>query len=321
MSVRNKHCVGCQPLIQHVGIVIFAEPSLGVDDRAVLSLIDKQKEQLRAFSQTMPRRWTGSMRRLSFARAMRGSNSIEGYHATLDNAVAAVDNEPPLDPKDETSLALAGYRDALTYILQAARDPYFDLSKQFLKSLHFIMISYDMKKNPGQYRPVFIQIVNEKSGETVYVAPDVELVDRLIVELVDYLREAKPASSPMVRGAMAHLNLTMIHPFSDGNGRLARALQTFVLSREGVLDPVFASIEEWLGDNTEHYYAVLAEVGQGKWSPERSALPWVRFCLKAHYQQAATIIRRNDEYSRLFDATGCRLDALCLCSTRALASR
>jgi Fic family protein len=105
----------------------------------------------------------------------------------------------------------------------------------------------------------------------------------------------------MVKAAMAHLNLTMIHPFKDGNGRMARALQTLVIALDGMLHPVFSSIEEWLGRNTEEYYKLLALTGQGKWSPQRSTQAWVRFCLKAHYQQAATLIRRNEEYSRIFD--------------------
>lgn len=283
--------------------MIYQEPPLEQIDHDVLALLDRQKERLRHFTQSTPRRWVGSLRRLAFARAMRGSNSIEGYHTTLDNAVAAVDNELPLDPKDETTLALFGYRDALTYIMQTSRDPYFELNKQFLKSLHFMMLNYDMAKNPGQYRPGFIQVVNERSGRVVYIAPDVELIDGLIGELISYLLGDGAKGPAVVRAAMAHLNLTMIHPFSDGNGRMSRALQTFVMAREGVVDPVFASIEEWLGANTDQYYDVLAETGQGKWSPNRSALTWLRFCLKAHYQQAATIIRRNDEYGRLFEAT------------------
>jgi Fic family protein len=282
--------------------MIYLDPKLESDDYAVLELHERQKEELRGFTQQAPRRWTGSLRRLSFARAMRGSNSIEGYHATLDNAVDVVDNEPPLDPRSETTLALFGYRDALTYIMQTARDPYFELSRQFLKSLHFMMISYDMSKNPGRYRQGFIQVINEKTGESVYVAPDVTLLDDLVGELIEYLKSDGGSRPPVLRAAMAHLNLTMIHPFSDGNGRMARALQTFVLAREGVLDPVFASIEEWLGDNTQEYYDVLAAVGQGQWNPTNDALPWVRFCLRAHYQQAERTIRRNEEYSRLFAA-------------------
>jgi len=100
---------------------------------------------------------------------------------------------------------------------------------------------------------------------------------------------------------MAHLNLTMIHPFSDGNGRLARALQTLVLGREGILHPIFSSIEEWLGGNTEKYYEILAETGAGSWHPERDTLNWVRFCIIAHYQQAQTLLRRNEEYDALYE--------------------
>jgi Fic family protein len=49
---------------------------------------------------------------------------------------------------------------------------------------------------------------------------------------------------------MAHLNLVVIHPFRDGNGRMARALATLVLSRSDIGEPEFSSIEEWLGANT-----------------------------------------------------------------------
>ena len=60
---------------------------------------------------------------------------------------------------------------------------------------------------------------------------------------------------------MAHLHLAMIHPCRDGNGRLARVVQSLVLAREGILAPQFCSIEEYLGRFTSDYHAVLAEVG------------------------------------------------------------
>ena len=65
----------------------------------------------------------------------------------------------------------------------------------------------------------------------------------------------------------------MIHPFSDGNGRMGRALQTLVLARDGILSPPFSSIEEYLGakSNTEAYYDVLRTGAAGTWQPERDA--------------------------------------------------
>lgn len=279
--------------------MIYQLPALEAADESVLELINRQKDRLKLYTGFEQRRWYGSLRRSTMARAIQGSNSIEGYHATLDEALAAVEDEPVSDERTETARAIKGYRDALTYICQVAQDPFFEFSKQFLKSLHFMMIGFDMSKSPGRWRPGSIFVVDSKTGDTVYTAPDVELVDPLITELVESLKERSPAS-PLVRAALAHLNLTMIHPFKDGNGRMARALQTLVIAREGVLHPVFSSIEEWLGENTQDYYRLLAETGQGQWSPQRSALPWVRFCLKAHYQQAATLLRRNEEYEQLF---------------------
>jgi Fic family protein len=287
--------------------MIYQEPALQSDDLRVLELIRAQRDRLRLYTQNNPRRWSGSLRRSTFARAIQGSNSIEGYNASIDEAIAAIEDEPPLDERTETWFAINGYRDALTYIMQAAQDHYFEFSKQFLKSLHFMMLNYDMSKFPGQWRPGPIYVVAKKTGETVYEGPSAEVVDSLICELVDYL-DAGPNSSAMVRAAMAHLNLTMIHPFKDGNGRMARALQTLVLAREGILHPVFSSIEEWLGRNTEEYYAVLASTGRGEWNPRKDALPWVRFCLKAHYQQAATLIRRHEEYGALYE----QIDAIVL---------
>jgi Fic family protein len=99
---------------------------------------------------------------------------------------------------------------------------------------------------------------------------------------------------------MAHLNLVMIHPFRDGNGRMSRCLQTLVLAREQILAQDLCSIEEYLGRNTDAYYQILAEVGRGRWRPEGDALPWVRFCLTAHYVQAMSVLRRIRESQQLW---------------------
>lgn len=281
--------------------MIYQEPEITAADRAVLDLIQRQKDTLKSYTQNNPRRWSGSLRRTTFARAIQGSNSIEGYNATLDEAIAAVENEPPVDERTETWFAISGYRSALTYIIQASEDPTFEFNKQFLKSLHFMMTEFDLSARPGQWRIGQIYVVRSRDNEQVYEGPEADAVDGLVDELVDYL--GQNSKTPwLVRAAMAHLNLAMIHPFRDGNGRMARALQTFILAREGVLHPVFSSIEEWLGANTEEYYSLLARSSDGSWSPGFDTQPWIRFCLKAYYQQALTLVRRNEVFGQLFDS-------------------
>lgn len=275
--------------------MIYAIPALNADDHAVLALIGAQRQQLQHHVGQSPTRWSGFLRRNTFLRALQGSNSIEGFNATIDEAAAILDDERPETVGEETYLALVGYRNAMTYVLQIHEDPHFELVPQFVRSLHFMMMSYDLTKSPGQWRPGSVYVVREPEGDRVYEGPDADSVPQLIEEFIEQLATTEQTVPAIVRAAMAHLNLTMIHPFRDGNGRMARALQTLVLAREGILSPVFCSIEEWLGRNTNAYYQVLADVGQGHWTPANDDLPWVRFCLRAHYQQASTLIKRNRE--------------------------
>src|SRR5262249_40212097 len=205
--------------------------------------------------------------------------------------------EEPLDASEETTLALEGCRDAMTYVLQIAPDPEFSHSTQLLKSLHFMMTSYSLKNRPGQWRAGSVYVHKEATGEIVYEGPDLDQVPKLVAELVDQLnaveqRTGTDSAPRLVHAAMAHLNLVMIHPFRDGNGRMARCLQSLVLARSGIISPVFMSVEEYLGHNTSAYYDILAEVGTGKWCPAADARPWLRFTLTAHLRQARTMLRR-----------------------------
>ncbi|TNC22472.1 Fic family protein [Amycolatopsis alkalitolerans] len=278
--------------------MLFEPPDLDLRELDVLDQVEELKTSLR-HQLAEPRRWLGSLRRVSLARAIQGSNSIEGYDAGLDDAMDIAAGEEPLDAGEETRLALRGYREAMTYVLQVAEDDDFSFSDQLFKSLHYMMTSYTLKNRPGRWRagPIFVR--NDATGDIVHEGADIDQVPALMRELATALNEER-ACPDVVRGAMAHLNLVMVHPFRDGNGRMARCLQSLVLARSGVLSPVFMSIEEYLGRNTQAYYDVLATVGGGSWRPERDARPWIRFTMTAHLRQARTMLRRIRESSRMW---------------------
>lgn len=280
--------------------MIFDYPTLEALDVEVLGMIREQRKMLRYQVGQNPLRWDGFLRKNTYARALQGSNSIEGFDADLSEAVAIIDDERPETLEEETIKALEGYRKAMTYIMRIHGDPHTQINAQFIRSLHYMMMDYDMTKLPGQWRAGSIYVVHEATGDTVYEGPDAADVPSLMSELVAQINSANNVDSSTVLAAMAHLNLAMIHPFKDGNGRMARALQTLVISQNGASSPTFCSIEEWLGRNTLAYYDILKEVGQGTWRPKNSALPWIRFCLRAHYQQAATLMKRNAHFGRVW---------------------
>lgn len=284
--------------------MLFKAQKLDKKELEVLALVDELKGKL-SYLLRQPTRWTGVLRRSTFAKALRGSNSIEGYNVSPDDALAAVDKEEPLDQKAQAEawLAVNSYREAMTYVLQLADDPYFRFSADLLRSLHFMMLQYDLSKSPGTWRPGYIAVRDDEKNEIMYEGPDAEQVPSLMDELVNSLNNDDEKMHPKVRGAMGHLNLVMIHPFRDGNGRMARCLQTLILAQStGTLAPEFSSIEEYLGCNTKTYYDVLQTTSGKKWNPEGDTRLWIKFCLTAHYRQAITLLKRSREIHRLWEA-------------------
>ncbi len=272
--------------------MLFKAEKLTQVEKEVIARIEDAKKALK-YNLATPRRWRGLLRRNTLARAVRGSNSIEGYNVTAEDAIAAVEGEAPLEADREAWLAVTGYRTAMTFVLQLTKDPNFIYNEGFIRSLHFMMVQHDLSKNPGIWRPGTVYVRDESKNEIVYEGPDVEMVPGLIEELIEYLNEDDVSPHALVKGAMAHLNLVMIHPFSDGNGRMARCLQSLVLGQEGILEPEFSSIEEYLGRNTQDYYNVLARTGEGSWHPRNSTRDWIQFNLTAHFRQASTLVMRT----------------------------
>ena len=288
--------------------MLYATPTLNADDLRVLEEIEAMRAALRHQLAVRPR-WDRPLRRHMTARAVAGSNTIEGYAATVDDVEAMMSGEEPLEASDVVREEIAGYQLALTYVQALADAPHFTYEVEGLNALHFMMQSKHLAKRPGRWRSREVWI-NEPGRPDVraYTAPDPEHVPALMDELVAWLNDGDLEAPVHVRASMAHLNLVKIHPWHDGNGRMSRALSTLVFAREQLMPPEFSSIEEWLGypANTVRYYDVLAEVGGPVYSPDRDTHPWIRFCLRAHHQQAQyaqhLVRRQNQGWSALLDA-------------------
>ncbi|MQA35724.1 Fic family protein [Modestobacter roseus] len=279
---------------------LFAIPELDLDDHHAVDGLHGMRRDLASVLRA-PRRWGGGLRRTTQARAIQGSNSIEGYSVSDQDAAAAVEDEAPLTADQQTWAEILGYRRVLTYVLQVATSDGFRIDPMTLRAMHFMLLEHDLTKSPGQYRQRAVYVRDDVTDTTVYEGPDSDLVPELMDALVTGLNTDRDVD-PLVRAAMAHLNLVMIHPFRDGNGRMARALQTMVLAQDAVIEPTFSSIEEWLGANTTDYYRVLAATGQGSWHPENDAHLWLKFNLRAHHMQAQTLKRRFAEAEELWTA-------------------
>jgi Fic family protein len=91
-----------------------------------------------------------------------------------------------------------------------------------------------------------------------YVAPPSEEVPRLMDDFLTWLNY-EDESSGITKAAVAHLYFVLIHPFDDGNGRIARAITDYVLARSNLANANFYSISTTIYRKRKEYYAVLDE--------------------------------------------------------------
>jgi Fic family protein len=263
--------------------MIFATPKIAPELRARLDELDGLRHALGDQADRIAP-WMGTLRRAMRASSIESSTSIEGYSVDPAEAIALANGETLPGDDDENRLAVACYARAMDHVGAMARDPGFHWVDRVILDLHFDACQFQRDKSPGLWRtgPV---AVSGPGGGIDYRGPAGEDVPALMAEVVAWLGDSE-AVHPVVRAAMAHLNVISVHPFRDGNGRVARIVQSLVLARDGLLSPEFSSIEEYLGKSTPAYYAALRDTQGGGYQPDRDASDWVGFCVEAHISQA-----------------------------------
>jgi len=116
------------------------------------------------------------------------------------------------------------------------------------------------KEQAGKYRRTQVVVKNSKTGEVSFVPPKAQEVSSLVKEFFNWLGSSdSELVHPVLAAGIAHYVLAYIHPFVDGNGRVARALATMVLFSRGYDIKKFFSLES----PTAHREAETAKAHRG----------------------------------------------------------
>ncbi len=116
----------------------------------------------------------------------------------------------------------------------------------------------------GRYRTHEEHIVSGMFGrERIhYVAPSPERLDAEMEKFLDWFNSTENVSY-VVRSAIAHFWFVSIHPFEDGNGRLARILSDMMLARGDKSEFRFYNISSMINKDKKHYYDILEKTQHG----------------------------------------------------------
>lgn len=131
-------------------------------------------------------------------------------------------------------------------------DPY---NMRHLKNFHGIMTKYLVEES-GEFRSGEEGVFN--GDQCIFMAPPARFVPNLMEELFQWLKRAEKEVHPLILSSVFHYEFVFIHPFSDGNGRMARLWHTAILSK---WKPIFEyiPIESQIEKFQDEYYEAIAK--------------------------------------------------------------
>lgn len=159
---------------------------------------------------------------------------------------------------------IVNYREVLNYIDEAfPPDSKKKLSKSVLLKIHKILtkgiIPRDMS---GAIRKVPVVLVNSKTKNVSYRAPEAKLVDGLLDELFEWYNSEFTVENvhPVIKSGILHTKVARIHPFVEANGRTSRVMATLSLFEDGYDIKKFFCLDEHYDRDLPRYYKALQSV-------------------------------------------------------------
>lgn len=190
----------------------------------------------------------------AFNRNVHSSTWIEGNRLSLEQ-VAALRGRKEVRADERQKREVANYIQALQWVLDHADKPVAE--KDLLRLHRMITRGLVNPEKCGRYREVQNYVLDGK-GRTAYTPPAAPAVPKLMRDLLAWLARAK-GMNPVIASAVFHHQFVTIHPFADGNGRLARAVSLWILYH-GQYDPShIAALDEYFAQDREKYYRKIRQ--------------------------------------------------------------
>ena len=223
-----------------------------------LSKIDRARGFIEG--STLSEAWLSEMKTRALILEAHHTTHIEGTQLTLVQSEKILTGiEVPGTNQDDVR-ELLNYREALEYVTGCV-DRGQALSKEIIRRFHEHLVRgvRNNEATPGEYREIQNYIVDSVTHHAIYTPPSPEEVPPLMHDLVSWF--SRPVDPhPVIAAGVAQFQLVHIHPFLDGNGRTARLLSTYLLSRSGYDFKNLSSISEFYDRDRPAYYHAIQSV-------------------------------------------------------------
>lgn len=253
-------------------------PKYTINERIKSNLqdIERLKNNIRG-SRILPEA-EASIRLRASVESIHSSTSIEGNPLNANEVRAVITSDKILSKEEYAEIEVQNYKNVLDYI-DKRRHGSSEITLEDILEIHRIITDrlLDKTRN-GKIRKNPVHIENQ-DHEILYTAIDADKVEGALNELLSWVSESQFSIHPAIIAAIIHFRIAAIHPFSDGNGRTARALTSLFLALNQydcngalVLDSYYAS-------DRKAYYAIL-QLLCGKnyaFSSKSDLTPWLEY--------------------------------------------
>ena len=224
--------------------------------------------------------WERRFRSDARARIIHHGTHLEGNALNLEEVEKVIASPPELTAKNQELVArtrdiqeVINYRTVMDYIDKlgttnqelGTENKKLILTEGQLEEIHRLTVNRILPNvEAGQYRTVKVIIRNTTTGEITFRPPPPIELTTLMTELFSWLNSPEGQDThPLLRAGIFHYELARIHPFTDGNGRTARAAALLLLFLENYEIKKFFSLEEYYDQSPADYYSALKSVKKG----------------------------------------------------------
>jgi len=219
----------------------------------------------------------------------RASSEIENIVTTTDELFRHVGNDAQADPATKEALR---YSRALFNGFKALKQNPLNTrtAEQVCTTIKGVEMS--VRRIPGT------KLKKDGTGEIIYTPPDGEaLLREMLANWESYLHN-ETEIDPLIRMAIGHYQFEAIHPFTDGNGRTGRILNSLFLIEQGLLGLPVLYLSRYIIQNKADYYNLLLQVTRDQdWEP------WLLYIIKGVEKTAAWTAEKITAIRALFDHT------------------
>jgi Fic family protein len=238
------------------------------------------------------------------------SNLIEGNELPVIEASRAARGE--LAPDTRAKMELVNYVAALDFIDDRVADRA-ELTPDLLKTLHGITTRglgrdddpHFKPHHEGEWRDGVAVVVDRLTEQVMHEGPPHGEVPDRMESMFEWLaaRVGRQDEPPYILAGVMHYGITDVHPFADGNGRVARLFQVLLLMLTGVLPGRMFSFERYYAEDRGAYYGALRSVRQRTLNMES----WLHYFLAGLVEEYERVAATVEDLSTLVSGDGAPL--------------